>query len=147
MEASSHLELIQAQLDTLISREAAGNPDLRELARDTAVLPIFYDWTGVGGIRCSDGEILWVDYEPPYWARRIDAQRVRNMILFRAHLEYPTLRVLIPPDRLTPGSVHRAGGLAFLSSTGSERIGASATAAVSDGFRPPSPTRSSRLRS
>ena len=96
MEASAHLDLVQAALEALLAREPVDRPDVRALARATGVLPVYYDWTAVGGIRCSDGEILWVDYDRPYPAQRIDEQRLRNMMLFRAHLEYPALGVLTP---------------------------------------------------
>jgi hypothetical protein len=96
MEASPHLSLVRTELDALLTREPVGRPDVRDLVRATEVLPIYYDWTAVGGIRVTDGEVLWVDYDPPYPAQRIDEQRLRNMILFRAHLEYPRLQVLVP---------------------------------------------------
>jgi hypothetical protein len=69
--------------------------NLRKIAVELNVLPLYLDWSGAFGIR-SNGEFFSFSYEKPYEIKTDYNQREINGILFRGVKKYPELHELTP---------------------------------------------------
>lgn len=69
--------------------------DLRKIATELNVLPLYLDWSGAFGIR-SNGEFFSFSYEKLYEIKTDYNQREINGILFRGIKKYPELNELMP---------------------------------------------------
>ena len=69
--------------------------NLRKIAAELNVLPLYLDWSGAFGIR-SNGEFFSFSYEKPYEIKTDYNQREINGILFRGSKKYPELHEIMP---------------------------------------------------
>ncbi len=69
--------------------------DLRKIASELNVLPLYLDWSGAFGIR-SNGEFFSFSYDQPYQIRTDYNQREINGILFKGSKKFPELQELMP---------------------------------------------------
>jgi hypothetical protein len=69
--------------------------DLRRLAAELNVLPMFWDFGGCYAIR-PNGEITCFLWDDPYRLAPENDPRIRNMVLFQGAKKYPKLSELIP---------------------------------------------------
>ncbi len=76
--------------------------DLRKIASELNVLPIYPDWSGAFGIR-PNGEFFSFSYEKPYEIKTAYNQREINSVLFQAVKNYSELQELMPVR--TPDSI------------------------------------------
>ncbi|MEP6902061.1 MAG: hypothetical protein ABJA66_09940 [Actinomycetota bacterium] len=102
MKISQELsEKIQAIFHEYISKSEADwvdsdkTIDLRKIAAELNVLPLYLDWSGAFGIRLN-GEFFSFSYEKPYKIKTDYNQREINGILFQSLKKYPDLRELMP---------------------------------------------------
>ena len=74
------------------------SPEIDAIQTSNA-LPTLEDWSAFAAIT-RDGELVWVDRDPPYGTRLIDNARFRRFALFEASKRFPTLASLCPtrPD-------------------------------------------------
>jgi hypothetical protein len=76
--------------------------DLRKLAADLNVLPMFLDMGGCYGIR-PNGEIVSFSWDEPYKLDTENDPRIWNIVLFQGAKKYPGLKELVPvrsPDSI-----------------------------------------------
>lgn len=89
----------QNEIRRLIAEFSVGRiPDPgkeRDAAVQTQTLPAFEDWSAFGAIT-PNGDIVWVDRDPPYPTRPIEDPRIQRFVLFEASKRYPTLASLCP---------------------------------------------------
>jgi hypothetical protein len=69
--------------------------DLRKLAAELNVLPLFLDFGGCYGIH-PNGEIVSFYWDEPYKVEVENDPRIRNIVLFQGANKYPELEVLLP---------------------------------------------------
>ena len=69
--------------------------DLRRLAAELNVLPMFLDFGGCYGIR-PNGEIVSFSWDEPYKLDVENDPRIWNIVLFQGAKKYPELKELIP---------------------------------------------------
>lgn len=69
--------------------------DLRKIAAELKVLPLYLDWSGAFGIQ-PDGEFFSFSYEKPYEIKTDYNQREINGILFQGLKRHPSLQDLMP---------------------------------------------------
>ena len=69
--------------------------DLRRLAAELKVLPMFLDFGGCYGVR-PNGEIVSFSWDEPYKLEAENDPRVRNIVLFQGAKKYPELEELVP---------------------------------------------------
>ena len=109
--SSAIISEIRAELERFI-REPPDKPaGVAEVAQRTQVLPALYDWTAFGGIS-TNGDTVWVEYDPPYAVRPAGPAYERNRILHRLAERYPSLAALEPvrpQDAIVCSSCHGTG--------------------------------------
>jgi hypothetical protein len=89
---------LEARLNRALAEYVArseGPWDAPRVARELGVLPAFYDWTAFGGVRL-DGEVVWVEYDPPHAVARVEDLVHRNTILHHVARSNPSLGDLDP---------------------------------------------------
>src|SRR5215210_4512349 len=68
--------------------------NLRNIASELKILPLYLDWSGAFGIR-SNGEIVSFNYEKPYEIKIEENQRIINLVLYNGITDFsPQLREL-----------------------------------------------------
>ena len=83
--------------------------DLRTLAAELQLLPVMLDMGGCLGLR-SDGEVVSFSWDEPRQLRVEHDERIRNVALFRASLEYALLGCLMPRKPATAVTCPHCGG-------------------------------------
>ncbi len=69
--------------------------DLRKIAAELNVLPMFLDMGGCYGIR-PNGEIVSFSWDEPYKLEVENDPRIWNLVLFQGAKKYPELKELVP---------------------------------------------------
>lgn len=90
--------------------EVGGDPeDIRGILASVDFLPVTLDMGGCAGISPA-GDVVSVTWEEPHRVTAETDPKVRNMVLYRAGLEYPELRWLAPVRPSDAGDCGTCGG-------------------------------------
>lgn len=93
--SNEHSKLITGLINEFIADPSPGQNDLRRLAADKQVLPLFLDSGGILTINGS-GEILSFLWEDTSCPRVENDPRIRNLALFQGSRKFPKLKDLVP---------------------------------------------------
>jgi len=83
--------------------------DLRKVAAELNVLPMFWDFGGCYAIR-PDGEIVSFVWDEPYKLEPENDSRICNLVLFQGVKKYPELSELVPPRPSDAEDCSHCGG-------------------------------------
>ena len=93
--AKPMISQIRAEIERFIREPPAKPTGVGPVVEHTQVLPAVFDWMAIGGVD-ANGELVWVEYEPPYRVEPAEPAYVRNMLLHRLAKRYPSLAALDP---------------------------------------------------
>ena len=123
-------------LAQVVSTADALHPELATLAARYRLIPLYLDWMGFIGLR-TDGELLFVGWDPPHDPEIVREAYFRRVGLVAGAERYPSLAFLLPERPANALSCETCGGTGCLRCMGSECWTISAACAVgSDGSCP-----------
>lgn len=95
MIASPSSDWIEQRIAAFLVSGEPAPEHARAIAAALRVLPLMYDWSALAAIR-PDGELLWVDYDPPRGVRPIADALTRHIVLFQGSKRHPAVPGLFP---------------------------------------------------
>jgi hypothetical protein len=99
IEMNQRIPIVDAVLAVFIANTEpyviCSSLDLRALAAELQILPVWLDMGGCYGLRL-DGTVVSFTWDEPHQIRVEPDERIRNLALFQGSVKYPELRCLVP---------------------------------------------------